>query len=131
MDDTDKTEEEASAKTEEDNFRVEPEKLEPSYVSAVVEHINKKAISPDDACQVCGSRLNTVSNSPFKLLVKETEGAFDSGREMPLLATTCHNCGYTRLFNRILVDHLIEAERRAEAEKSKAQASEQGDTDGR
>lgn len=111
-------------------LRVEPEKLDQSYARAVVDHINKKAVSPNDACQVCGSHVTIVSDMPFKILVKEKEGAVDSGREMPLLATVCNNCGHARFFNRIIVDHLIEADRQAEAKKLEKEVSEQGNANG-
>lgn len=96
-------------------FKIEPDTLDPAYVTEIVDHINRMAIAPDDACPVCGDRMNTVSSVGFKLAVKEAKGASDSGREMPLVATLCHHCGFTRFFNRNILDQLL-AKHRQEPE---------------
>ena len=92
-----------------------PDTLDPAYVTEIVEHINRMAIAPDDACPVCGDRMNIVSSVSFKMAVKEAKGAPDSGREMPLVVTICHNCGFTRFFNRNILDILL-AKHRQEPE---------------
>ena len=88
-------------------FRVEVEQLDRGFVEAVVQHINRKAVAPNDACPVCGSPLNMVADLGFKIAAKEAHGAVEGGREMPLLATVCRDCGFTRFFNRIVVEALL------------------------
>lgn len=73
----------------------------------IVEHINRKAVSPDDACVVCGSRVNHVVESTYAVATIRMVPSV-GGTYMPLIATVCHDCGFVRFFNKIIVDNLVE-----------------------
>lgn len=85
--------------------------LTPEEASAFTDHINRKAISPTDACPVCGSAANFVVREVYRLPVATTQVVV-GGEYQPLLTTVCHGCGFVRLFNKIIVDQLIALEKR-------------------
>lgn len=89
-------------------------KLTPEGVAAAIDHINRKAVSPNDACPVCGSPNNTVLEEIYQLSVASTIPMV-GGQHQPLISTVCNSCGFVRFFNRIIVDWLIEAEKEAVA----------------
>jgi len=95
----------------------EPKELGREHSNKVVEFINRKAVSPNDACPVCGSPKNTVAHTAYKIEAQPAEGVPFSGVQMPLFATVCFDCGFVRLFSEMIVNHLIEQE---EASKTTA-----------
>ena len=82
-------------------------KLSIEEANLLTEFINSKASSANDECSVCGSPKNFVSEYVWKMETQKTEAAF-GGRFQPLVATSCHNCGYVRFFNRNIVDWIIQ-----------------------
>lgn len=104
---------ESETTSESDNVdptRIEQELLSQEYSERITEFINERAVAPNDECPVCGHFFNIVAPTPYTLTVQEAEGAVSSGREMPMLATVCHNCGFVRLFSRRIVDRYLNGE---------------------
>lgn len=99
--------------------RIEAHTLSQEQNSRIVRYINEKAASENDACPVCDSPVNTVLQFVFVIDAEATSGSLASGRHMPLYTTMCHDCGYVRFFNKILVDQQIRS-----AEKAAADADE-------
>lgn len=75
--------------------------------AAVTDHVNRKAVSPNDACPVCGSPANAVIHSVFRLPTLTSQPVV-GGMYQPVLSTACANCGFIRLFNKLIVDRQIE-----------------------
>ena len=70
--------------------------------TAVIEWINSKSIHPDDACLVCGSSHSSVV--PAVVGLTGGPGAYPSSRTvLPSVLCVCRNCGFTRLFNAIVM----------------------------
>lgn len=88
----------------------EPKDLGQEHSNKVVDFINRKAVSPNDACPVCGSPKNTVAHTAYKIEAQPAEGVPFSGVQMPLFATVCFDCGFVRLFSELIVNHLIKQE---------------------
>ena len=82
-------------------------KLTPDEAMAVSDHINRKAVTANDACPVCASPLNSVLEDVYKVDVIAM-GSLFSPLSQPLLSTVCLNCGFVRFFNRLIVDNLIQ-----------------------
>lgn len=82
-------------------------KLTLEELTAVTDHVNRKAVSPNDACLVCASPLNSVLDDVYKVDVIPVGSPF-SPTAQPLLSTVCLNCGFIRFFNRLVVDKLIQ-----------------------
>lgn len=83
--------------------------LSPVESVAIVDHINRKAVAKDDACPVCGSPANTVISDVYRLPVLTDSPAF-GGAYQPIVTTVCNNCGFVRMFNRLVVERLIQNE---------------------
>jgi hypothetical protein len=103
-------EDETSRETESAAFIPSGIKLTPEQILTVVDLINRKAMSPNDACPVCGSPKNVVLDDVYRVSVS-SETLSVGGQFQPLISTVCGNCGFVRFFNRIVVDSIIEAER--------------------
>lgn len=84
-------------------------RLTPIEYAAITDHINRKAVAPNDECPVCGSRNNSVLADIYRLDVL-VQGLVVRGEHQPIIATACNNCGFIRMFNRLVVDRLIAAE---------------------
>ena len=82
-------------------------KLSLEEAAAVSDHINRKAVSPNDACPVCASPLNSVLEDVYKVDVIPLASPL-SPLSQPLLSTVCVSCGFVRFFNRLIVDRLIQ-----------------------
>ena len=95
--------------------RQQPKPQQPSVLmlsneqmEAVVDHINRIVGGPDkDACPVCGSCENSVEPYVFQVPVLYEPAGIGIGRYAPNYATNCKKCGYTRFFNKNVVDSLI------------------------
>jgi hypothetical protein len=61
-----------------------------------VDWINERATSPTDACQVCGDPENGVSEYLWRV---SSPPMGSQQRIIPLVLTSCYNCGFTRFFN--------------------------------
>lgn len=104
--------------------KIEPNELTQEQNNRIVRYINERAASENDECPVCQSPVNTVTPLTFVMDVEPIDGALASGRNMPLYVTMCHNCGFTRLFNRLLVDRHIREEDLAAEAKSEEDTSD-------
>ena len=94
--------------------------------SAVTDHINRKAAHPQDACSVCGSPLNLVAPSAYRLTVQaDAEGRTNS--MMPVYVTACLNCGYIRMFSERIVQQHIEDAAAAAAPEADGEKAANGD----
>ena len=82
-------------------------KLSLSEANKITEFINEKAVVPNDTCPVCGSPRNLVNEYVWKVETQKV-GATLGGRFQPLISTTCHNCGYVRFFNKIIMDFVMQ-----------------------
>jgi hypothetical protein len=89
-------------------IEIEPAPRDTDFARKVIDHINEKSVAPNDECPVCGSPDNTVMSEPYQLSIRAKEGAIASGRFMPVITTVCRNCGFVRMFNEIVLRHLIE-----------------------
>jgi predicted nucleic-acid-binding Zn-ribbon protein len=78
-------------------------KLSVEEANHITDFINSKAAAPHDECTVCGSPLNFVSEYVWKMETQKV-GPTLGGRFQSLIATSCHNCGYVRFFNRNLIE---------------------------
>ena len=90
--------------------KVGSNRISPEKDVELVHYLNGKATSENDACMVCGSWKNTITQMTFSLDAQPEEGAIASGQQMPLYVTQCHNCGFVRSFNSIIVDRNIQNE---------------------
>lgn len=81
-------------------------KLSADESDKITDFINQKALAPKDECPVCGSPQNYVNEYVWRVDTQKTEDAL-GGRFQPLVSTTCHNCGYVRFFNKIVVEFLM------------------------
>lgn len=88
---------------------VESVKLTPIEMAAITDHINRKAVAPNDACPVCGSPNNVVLDDVYRLSVL-LQGLAIGGEHQPIVTTVCNNCGFVRLFNRLVIDRVVQAE---------------------
>lgn len=64
-------------------------------VNECVDFINKKAVSPNDSCIVCGDPNNSVSQYLWRVMTIPQS----SNRFMPMVMTHCNNCGFLRFFS--------------------------------
>jgi hypothetical protein len=85
-------------------------KLTTDEVGDIIDHINRKAISPIDACPVCGDPNNEVVSDLYRLDVLYP-GPMIGGSHQPLISTVCNNCGFVRVFNRLVVERRLQAEK--------------------
>ena len=99
---------EEESETTEKTARISPKPIGEEFGYALIEHINSKAVLPDDACQVCGSPNNTVQGQVYHLPVAPADGALVSGQAMPVAVTICYNCGFVRLFSVNIVKQLLD-----------------------
>lgn len=88
-------------------LKVEAKQPDHNFGRRVSDLINEKAVSPNDACPVCGSPNNTVTPDEYSVSVTASEGAVSSGRAMPVMATVCTNCGFVRFFSAIMLRELL------------------------
>jgi predicted nucleic-acid-binding Zn-ribbon protein len=82
-------------------------KLTAAEANKITAFINNKAIVPKDGCPVCGSPKNFVNEHIWKMETQKLEPTF-GGTFQPLVATTCHNCGYVRFFNKIIMEWIMQ-----------------------
>jgi hypothetical protein len=61
--------------------------------------INEKAVSPTDACPVCGSPKNSV----FPALTQVRVADVPSPGLLPMVMTICRNCGFVRFFSAVVM----------------------------
>ena len=74
----------------------------------VSNHINKNVGGPEkDNCSVCGSPWNVVENFVFQIPVGYDQQMLGIVRHAPTYITTCQSCGFTRFFNKYIVDNKI------------------------
>ena len=86
---------------------VRTEKLEVQDLVRYTEFINLKSTQPNDGCLVCGSINSVVVQTVYRLDVMMEPPVFDPSH-MPIVAVVCRDCGFTRLFNRIIVDNITD-----------------------
>lgn len=83
--------------------------LSEGEIFAVTEHINRIVGGPEkDICPVCGSFDNQVEPYVFQIPVAYEPALLGIARHAPSYITNCRNCGFTRFFNKNLVDALVE-----------------------
>lgn len=103
---------------EKDNIK-KPKEIEVSMEegAAVTQHINTvSGGAENDKCSVCGSNQNNVERFVFQIPIGYYEPVLGIGRHAPAYITTCHNCGYIRFFNKIVVDQIIADSSKSENE---------------
>lgn len=98
-------------------------KLSPTEVSEIIDHINRKAVNSDDSCPVCGDPNNFVTEYVSRVDIG-TDPFTIGGSHQPVYTTICQSCGFVRLFNKLVVDHLIREHNKSASERS------QGGSDG-
>jgi predicted nucleic-acid-binding Zn-ribbon protein len=72
-------------------------KLSDEEADRCINWVNEKASAKDDACSVCGSPDNYIDDRMLR--VQSTPDASGLVLSVPLVFSTCRNCGYTRFFN--------------------------------
>ena len=60
----------------------------------------------DKTCPICGSNNWTVAPDPQQLMRFAGGSLVVGGAVIPVVAVTCTNCGYTRLFNPLVLGAL-------------------------
>ena len=82
--------------------------LSVEQLDAVSDHINRIVGGPEkDTCPVCNSFHNLVESFVFQVPVGYDQQVLGIGRHAPAYITTCQKCGFTRLFNKNVVDKAI------------------------
>ncbi|WP_288485812.1 hypothetical protein [uncultured Novosphingobium sp.] len=92
-------------------------KLTDNERSEITDHINLKAVQPDDACVVCGSPANYVVEDTYRLDVLTSAPVLASTFQ-PLVSTVCMNCGFVRLFNHNIVKNRISEHKASQGEEN-------------
>jgi hypothetical protein len=69
----------------------------------ITHFINQKAVSPTDACPVCGHHFNLVGEDSYQVQVRMEPDTVFSTSFMPLFTTVCFNCGFVRFFSENIV----------------------------
>lgn len=87
----------------------DPGVLTTDETNRYVDFLNRKALSPTDACPVCGHHLNLVNEYVFNIPTLGAPAPLGR-RSMPVFATVCYNCSYVRFFSRLVADAVMEAE---------------------
>lgn len=73
--------------------------LSEEFRNEVTQHINRKAVSPNDACPVCGSHFNVVDENVLQVPTRMVPDTIFSSSFVPVVTTVCLNCGFVRMFS--------------------------------